>query len=341
MDEIIENISLRYLQGKASTEEQILLFDWLDKDPDHKKKYFEVKLVYDALNCKRPLILEKSKKTWTPEIGWKNLLNKRRVTARRIHKNRVYISWKQILQYAAVVAFTAGITSVAFIWMDHLDSSDRTSTRYIGGNGVKADLMILPDGTKVALSTETSLSYNADYGKKNRVVSLDGQAYFEVVKQKNRPFIVETKGQKIEVLGTKFDVCAYEKDSLIQTTLFEGLVKLVNDCVNHEIVLHPDEQFVYNRLNHSYYIHKVDAKRLISWVNGYYYFHEQTLQRILDSIGNAYNIDIQILSEDLKERIFTGTFYANQSIKEVLDIINISIPIEYKISNNKVIIQEK
>lgn len=336
MDEIIENISLRYLQGKASKEEQILLFDWLDKAPDHKKKYFEVKLVYDALNCKRPLILEKSKKTWTPDIGWENLLKKR-----RINKNRVHISWKQILQYAAVVLFTAGITSVAFIWMDHLDSGDRTSTRFIGGNGVKADLMILPDGTKVALSTKTSLSYKADYGKNNRVVSLDGQAYFDVVKQKNKPFIVETKGQKIEVLGTKFDVCAYEKDSLIQTTLFEGSVKLVNDCVNREIVLRPDEQFVYNRLNHSYYIHKVDAKRLISWVNGYYYFHEQTLQRILDSIGNAYNIDIQILSENLKERIFTGTFYANQSIKEVLDIINVSIPIEYKISNKKVTIQEK
>jgi len=94
---------------------------------------------------------------------------------------------------------------------------------YVGGDGLEADVVVLPDGTRVSLGTRTSFSYDSRYGKSERIVQLEGEAYFEVAKDKDKPFIVKTKEQSIEALGTKFNVSAYPTDSLLTTTLLEVL----------------------------------------------------------------------------------------------------------------------
>ena len=107
----------------------------------------------------------------------------------------------------------------------------------------------MPDGTRVSLGTRTSFSYDSRYGKSERIVQLEGEAYFEVAKDKDKPFIVKTKEQSIEALGTKFNVSAYPTDSLLTTTLLEGSVLLTTQNLLHPTVLKPNEQFVYNKKN--------------------------------------------------------------------------------------------
>lgn len=109
-------------------------------------------------------------------------------------------------------------------------------------------------------------------------MQLEGEAYFEVAKDKDKPFIVKTKEQSIEALGTKFNVSAYPTDSLLTTTLLEGSVLLTTQNLLHPTVLKPNEQFVYNKRTRSALLQQVDANRFVSWTTGYYYFPNKVLK---------------------------------------------------------------
>lgn len=102
--------------------------------------------------------------------------------------------------------FAAAITSTVFIFSSR-EYDDRI-TSYVGGDGLEADVVVLPDGTRVSLGTRTSFSYDSRYGKSERIVQLEGEAYFEVAKDKDKPYCQDQR-QSIEALGTKFNVSAY------------------------------------------------------------------------------------------------------------------------------------
>lgn len=171
-------------------------------------------------------------------------------------------------------------------------------------------------------------------------MQLEGEAYFEVAKDKDKPFIVKTKEQSIEALGTKFNVSAYPTDSLLTTTLLEGSVLLTTQNLLHPMVLKPNEQFVYNKRTRSALLQQVDANRFVSWTTGYYYFPEQSLEAILYRLSHVYGVQFTVKSEALKRRTFTGTFYRGQSIKDIMEIIHLSIPVRYKIDDHHVTISE-
>ena len=107
-----------------------------------------------------------------------------------------------------------------------------------------------------------------------------------------------------------------------------------------QTILEPNQQFVYNRNSRLTYRQNVDARQFTSWTTGYYYFHEQSLIAILDRLSHVYGAEFVVTSEVLKKRRFTGTFYRGQSIKDLMEIINLSIPIKYKIDDHRVEITE-
>jgi ferric-dicitrate binding protein FerR (iron transport regulator) len=195
------------------------------------------------------------------------------------------------------------------------------------GKAIERACVDLPDGTEISMGSQTNFRYDPQYGKEKRVVYLEGEAFFNVAKQKDKPFIVVVNGQEIEALGTKFNVDAYPSDSVVTTTLLEGSIRLVSEKVNTSTVLTPNQQYIYHKNKGSYKVTQVDAALYTSWISGYYYFHEENLEGILARLGNIYGVSFRIQSDKLKERRFTGTFYRGQSIKDILDIINISIPI--------------
>ena len=198
----------------------------------------------------------------------------------------------------------------------------------------------LEDGTRVWLNSESTLKYPEVFTGTTREVFLEGEAYFEVAKDKDKPFIVKTKEQSIEALGTKFNISAYPTDSLLTTTLLEGSVLLTTQNLLHPTVLKPNEQFVYNKRTRSALLQQVDANRFVSWTTGYYYFPEQSLEAILYRLSHVYGVQFTVKSEALKRRTFTGTFYRGQSIKDIMEIIHLSIPVRYKIDDHHVTISE-
>ena len=326
MKEENPELIIGYLQGRLDKQGIEDFYAWVTECPENKKLYFEVKAVYDACAS--------SSRTDDLEAGWKRLLAKREKikTVRRPF-------WLRIGSYAAVGLIAVAVTSVCFLLFYH--DENVKSIRYIGGDGLEADVVELPDGTFVSLGSKTTFHYDTDYGKKDRIVYLEGEAFFRVAKQKDKPFIVKTKEQDVEALGTQFNVMAYPKDSLLTTTLLKGSVLLTADGINKQTILRPDEQFVYNRNTRRAIVQHVDANQFTAWTTGYYYFPEQSLEAILYRLSHVYGVEFTVLSKDLNNRKFTGTFYRGQSIKDIMEIIHISIPISYKIKDHQVTISEK
>ena len=314
-----------YLQGRLQGRSLDDFYAWVNESADNKKLFFETKALYEACAPSRG----------ASEIhdSWLRLLDKRKSRQRKRYSLLTRIS-----TYAAVAMFAAAITSTVFIFSSR-EYDDRI-TSYVGGDGLEADVVVLPDGTRVSLGTRTSFSYDSRYGKSERIVQLEGEAYFEVAKDKDKPFIVKTKEQSIEALGTKFNVSAYPTDSLLTTTLLEGSVLLTTQNLLHPTVLKPNEQFVYNKRTRSALLQQVDANRFVSWTTGYYYFPEQSLEAILYRLSHVYGVQFTVKSDALTRRTFTGTFYRGQSIKDIMEIIHLSIPIRYKIDDHHVTISE-
>lgn len=169
---------------------------------------------------------------------------------------------------------------------------------------------------------------------------MEGEAYFEVAANKKKPFIVHLNGQAIEVLGTKFNVMAYPTDSLFTTTLLEGSIRISGDNLPRSVILKPNQQFILNRNNLAAKVHQVDPSQFISWTSGYYYFPEQRLESILHRLSHVYGVTFAVHSEKLNNTVFTGTFYRGQSIKDIMEIIHLSVPIQYIIDEQHISIYD-
>lgn len=324
MENDYSHLMIGYLQSTLSKEEMVAFRAWVNANPDNKKLFFEVKAVYDAcLTENRAIDINAS---------WLRLLKKKQ------QSKRFFTLLKKAGGYAAAILLAVGITSLLFVWIP--DRTETIASRYIGGDGLEADIVVLPDGTQVSLGSKTTFYYESGYGKSKRKVFLEGEAYFEVAANKKKPFIVHLNGQAIEVLGTKFNVMAYPTDSLFTTTLLEGSIRTSGDNLPRSVILKPNQQFILNRNNLAAKVHQVDPSQFISWISGYYYFPEQRLESILHRLSHVYGVTFAVHSEKLNNTVFTGTFYRGQSIKDIMEIIHLSVPIQYIIDEQHISIYD-
>jgi transmembrane sensor len=193
--------------------------------------------------------------------------------------------------------------------------------------------VVLPDGTKVWLNSASSLKYPTAFIGKERDVTLTGEAYFEVAKNKEMPFKVGTAGQIVEVLGTHFNVNAYEDEPIIKTTLLEGSVKISSAKGVALGLLHPGQQSVFSPAKGEVIISDADTSQAIAWKNGLFYFKGADVASIMKSLARWYNIDVEFDGE-MPQRRFSGKIYRNVNAAQVMEIIDYSA-INYKVEDSK------
>jgi transmembrane sensor len=193
----------------------------------------------------------------------------------------------------------------------------------------------LPDGTKVWLNAASSLSYPAVFTGKERRVELSGEAYFEVAHNKSMPFKVKTANQVVEVLGTHFNINAYNDESLTNTTLIEGSVK-VTSGINKKVIIKPGQQSTLkgNTLN----IRMVDTDEFIAWRNGYFQFSEEDLSSIMRKISRWYNVEVEYKDEKLQNNHYSGTVSRYENVSQIIKVLELSNAAHFKIEGNKIIV---
>ena len=303
----------------ANDARQIQEESGITEDPDFRavKKIYELKdLVYQA-----------GKITHRAKVWHKVHARMRR---RYLMRNIVY--W----QYAAaVIAVTLVIGFVANSNIRQYFSDKEQLVSVVSPmDGIKA--LKLPDGTDVWLNYGSVLKYSNRFGKANRDVIIEGEAFFEVVKEAKNSFTVTLGNSKVIVHGTTFNVKAYSSDDKYEVILVEGSVEYVNSQKN--IFIEAGERISESRSSRELIVDQVDTEKYTSWKSGKAYFDNETLFDLITLLEKWYDVEFEFTSDDAKSYTFTGVINREQTLDYTLKIIEMTNKVKFVKKGGKMLI---
>jgi transmembrane sensor len=182
-------------------------------------------------------------------------------------------------------------------------------------------MIVLPDGTKVMLNAASSLKYPVEFLGSERTVELNGEAYFEVTKNKHKPFKVKSGIQTIEVLGTHFNVNAYHDEAAIKTTLLEGSVKVAAGTNTGLIV--PGQQCVVATQTGNLFKRNVNLEKETAWKNGVFAFENDDLKAVMRQVARWYDVDVEYAGSFPDQKFF-GEISRSSNLSDVFKILEIN-----------------
>lgn len=320
----IESLLIKSFSGKASPEEEQIIQSCVDESEESRKEYQAYKKLWED---SKGLMLSGS-------IDTENALLKTKNQIPQFTRNVRWISF--IKQAAAVLIFSVILSVFIHYFLDHRPEPKSGNIVY---QEIKAAYgtqtrLTLADGTVVWLNSGSTLRFPLSFEHADsRQVGLKGEGYFEVTKNSEKPFIVNTCGLDVKVLGTSFNVNAYEDEKHIEIALIEGKIELSKQAKDEAVsimTLHPSEIADYDTENNRI-IHKTEPEidRYTAWKDGKIVFFDDPIGKVISRLENWYNVDIEIADNRLMAYHFTATF-GQESLDQVLKYLSISTPLNYK-----------
>lgn len=330
---ITEEIIIRSIQKRATSEELLMLNSWLKEDKRNVSCYFQLEEIWNSKHKLSDVYIEKSWEMLTQQINKHSIIEK---LSKQIEKKQK-ISWS-----GYVAAVFAGVLIASTLWLTFSKKSLHFTEPLIQHtvyNKTGVQSIILPDQSEVWLNENSRIDYPEEFSKEKRLISLNGKAYFDIRKDLEKPFIVQIGEAEIEVVGTEFFV---ESTGTIASSiiLISGKVNL--NYKNQEgaaltTPLVPGEQAI---LSNGYVsIEHVDTDYYIAWKDGTYRFTDEPLEKIIPLLAKHFDMEIHI-TPSLKDKRFTGRVVPDQNIESVLASIGKSYPIQYRITAKRINIFE-
>jgi transmembrane sensor len=311
-DKEMEDIIYRYFRGQLADGEYSLMTDFLQDEEN--KAYFD-----------------QVKKEWElqPELDEQGQKNLARLLCQLNYdesiKSKVTANRKLLIQIATLAAILVSglLIGSALTWFVSQDYHKSEQIVFQTPRGEKS-MVILPDGSEVWLNANSRLIYNS-FTSSRRNVELKGEAFFKVKRNVNAPFVVKTNECDIRVLGTTFNVMAYDEFGRKEITLLSGKVDVLMQGNNQE--LNPGEALVLK--NHQFAVKESDPIESSAWIENKFNFHNIPLTELMKRLENWYDVDITLVNYENRVVSFTGTFKNEETIWQVLDAIKIYTPIRY------------
>ena len=248
--------------------------------------------------------------------------------------------YRQIVRIAVILLLPLiGAASAYFVMQHQQGVLEPEWTECFVPNGEKKQIT-LSDGSEVWLNSGSLLLYSARFEGSKRSIYLNGEASFKVAKDPDKPFIVKTGHMEVEALGTLFNVEAYSDSELTIATLEEGRIRVDTDLEKSgPIILHPDEQVVYNSQLKTVSKTVVDAGRVLQWKHGYLTFQGASFDYIVKTIERKYDVTINYETGKFAGRSFTMKFRPDEGLNQVLDILKEMVNgLSYRIKDNTIYI---
>lgn len=325
----IDSIINKYVQGTSTEAENNILAEWLRESPENKNRLFIEKDIWDTY------AYQFDRKRYNIDSELQVLRSK--LTVKNTSKVTVL---NQIIRIAAVILITFGLGwSTRYIDFNRNSAVQEATIQEIVVPKGQVSQLFLADGTRVWINSESKLKVLSVFASNERSVQLSGEAFFEVAKDPKRPFRVEVNGQKIEVLGTSFNVRAYPNHNEIQTTLTAGKIQLFTG--DQRSILNPGEQSIFNLETKQLSINQVDPANYTSWKEGRFEFQNENLVDVFKVIERWYDVEIQYKESDFKGMRFSGVIKRNKDVNHFLNLLNHSIPVTYRIDLDKITIAPK
>lgn len=303
MDEQIK----KYFHGELDTAERLKLLKQVESNDRLKEEFIECKNTYALLSL--------SDQVNDPQANQESYLRfNSRIKSKRFR--RIFL---QITRYAAIA--TLLILSTYWITIHYhptLYPAVADNTLYVpAGQRVK---LTLQDGTDVWLNSQTTFIYPAVFSGKERRISVEGEAYFDVAKDPEKPFIVSSQGVEMKVLGTKFNVHSYPGEKDIQTSLIEGSLHVYfSSSAQKGVILKPNEQVTIK--DGTMKIGTIPHLDYFLWRDGIYSFENELLINILKKLQLYYDVKIEIKDPSIFKWEYTGKFRQRDGIDEILHMI--------------------
>lgn len=295
-----KEILYRFFEGTASMEEGELIRAWIEESPENENEFFKERKLFDAM-----MLLTRRKKKGL-HIQWNSVKN-------------------ELFKIAGVILLTL---SVSYLYRQYEMSIEAPVMQTIYVPAGQRMNITLPDGTNVWLNARTTIQYPLTFNQKYRQVKLDGQAYFDVTKNPNKPFIVQTRKYDVEVIGTKFDVDAYSDKDQFETALMQGSVKLVS-VGNPEktLMLKPDcKAFLENG---ELKVKPLDDYNVYRWKEGLLCFTNETFDAIMKDFEKYFEVKIEVSNKEISKYYFTGKFRQTDGIDYALRVLQRDIQFTY------------
>ncbi|MDD3989844.1 MAG: DUF4974 domain-containing protein [Bacteroidales bacterium] len=322
---------IKFISNRASESEVDAILRWVKKSDENLKYLSELKRVYTYID-----MAQTSSKGDLPDF--KN-------TAKR-RSRKIYLVAS--VAAACLIFFVAGLfINTPFgdrkqLASDNNISEKVTIHRLYTEKGVKG-FVILPDSTKVWLNSCTELTYPVKFSGDSREISMSGEAYFEVAKDSLHPMIISTANNvSIEVLGTSFNLKSYKEDGRVETTLYTGSVRMHYEADGEKktVLMQPDEKIVYElpttKKSVAAFPQKIEKPQLQSaWKEGRLIFDQTPVKEVLKMIERWHGTSFIVKNDKIYDYILSADF-ESESLVQIMEIIKIIIPIDYKIENNVV-----
>ncbi|MEN8250788.1 MAG: FecR family protein [Bacteroidota bacterium] len=377
-----KELVIKFITGESTEAEGLLVNQWLNENEENKKFFDEVKFLWKASGITQNLSDDDKNNDWDiilDKIGettkYQLLKSKDRLPeTTKVWGGKTKNAYLSFLRIAAIfiLAFGLSYTLIHFGSKTSFEESLAYNT-LITTRGQKSQL-ILSDGTKIWLNSESTLKYPSVFDKKKREVILTGEAYFEVKKGDDyEPFIVNTSDISIEVTGTSFNVMAYPFEDVIETTLVEGSVTLYREDKEltrmQPVYLKPNQKATlikkgsqialskiavdkptltigdktiqnkaFEEIEQVIIIPKVFIEPHTAWKDDQLIFKSESLENICYKLERWFDVEIKIADDEQKEYCYTGKFTNKESLSQVLEIIGMTTPIKYTYDKNLIII---
>lgn len=315
--EINELDLFRYMNREVSGQEQIEVEEWINASEENRKiaeDYYELFLATTSLQFVKRSAPQKA-------------LDK---VNKRIKKKQFRKLYLFVQRVAAILLLPLFCLSGFLL----LQPREEVPVFYLEARMTPGMIgsTILPDGTKVWLNSSSYLKYPNTFSGNNREVTLDGEAYFEVIGNAEKPFIVHSGNSSVNVLGTKFNMDAYSSNGFIATTLIEGSIEFCypnENNLSRTIKIEPNEQVHYDKKTMQTEVCEAYVPKDIAWKNGQIILKETPLSEILWILSKRFNVEFIIKKPAFYKYSFTGVF-TNQQIERVLEHFKRSSGIHYK-----------
>jgi transmembrane sensor len=369
LDEIYLSLIVRYLKNEISDKAKHELFKWVYSDSANEKYFYTLKDIWETAKYDQITVGAET----DGELETLILLALKKETENHSQRKTVKKILFQAVQIAAIAIIAFGI---GFLIQKYLPEEPEFAHVNVP-LGAKSHIE-LPDGSKVWINSGSTLKYPTVLNAKEVDIFLEGEAFFDIVKNPKRKLNVRTSTLNIQVLGTSFNVKSYNDEDVVETTLVNGSIlikgKVGNKVIDNPVLLKPNEHAKLIKSEEKFCLEDVkevtdnrktpdliekdvqiqttetqprlniseniDLEKFVSWKDNKLIFKNEPLESLSIKLERWYNVSINIQEPELKKSRYTGTF-ENETIEQAIKALSISLPFEYKIDKNQIEIIKK
>jgi len=322
----IEEMLPGYLSGELSDKDRLMIDDWRNDSPENEAFYQESLKAWEAISVLN-------------EMEQFNSFEALKKVNKKIAQPQFVKWWITIQRVAAILMLPLLVYSGYLTIQNHLNGNRHKQVvmQTISSRQGMVTQFTLVDGTKVWLNSGSVLQFPAEFDSNKREVLLKGEAFFEVTKNEKQPFRVNANELNVEVLGTSFNVVSFDDDRQSEVVLVRGKVALSSE--NGQIkkdfgILHSGQRAVYEKMTQKVFTEEVDVEKYIAWREGNLIFRDDSMEDVVKRLSRWFNVEIIIDDSEIKKYIYKATF-RNENLIQVLNLLKLSAPIDYRITDRK------